>query len=73
MINRPIMRYPGGKYTLAKWVISHFPVHETYVELFGGAASVLMRKQRSIGEVYNDLDGDVVNVFRVLRDRKQAA
>lgn len=73
MITRPVMRYPGGKYKLAKWVISHFPAHETYVELYGGAASVLMRKPRSIGEVYNDLDGDVVNVFRVLRNQEQAA
>lgn len=73
MITRPIMRYPGGKYNLAKWVISHFPAHETYVELFGGAASILMRKPHSTGEVYNDLDGEVVNVFRVLRNPDQAA
>jgi DNA adenine methylase len=73
MINRPIMRYPGGKYNLAKWVISHFPAHKFYVELFGGAASVLMRKSRSVGEIYNDLNDDVVNVFRVLRNREQAA
>lgn len=72
MVSRPVMRYPGGKYKLAKWVIEHFPAHETYVEVFGGAASILMRKPRSVGEVYNDLDGDVVNVFRVLRDPKQA-
>jgi DNA adenine methylase len=72
MVTRPVMRYPGGKYSLAKWVISHFPAHETYVEIYGGAASILMRKQRSRGEVYNDLNGDVVNVFRVLRDPKQA-
>lgn len=73
MINRPVMRYPGGKFNLAKWVITHFPAHETYVELYGGAASILMRKPRSIGEVYNDLNDDVVNVFRILRDPEMAA
>lgn len=69
---RPVLRYPGGKFKLAKWVISHFPGHEFYVEPFGGAASVLMSKPPVRGEIYNDLDGDVVNVFRVLRNPKQA-
>lgn len=73
MITRPVLRYPGGKYLLAKWIIEHFPPHQVYVELFGGAGSVLMRKPRALGEIYNDLDGDVVNVFKVLRDRDQAA
>ena len=72
MISRPVLRYPGGKYKLAKWVISYFPQHEFYVEPFCGAASVLMRKPRTQGEIINDLDGDVVNVFRVLRDLEQA-
>lgn len=71
-ITRPVMRYPGGKFALAKWVISHFPAHALYVELFGGAASVLMLKPRSKGEIYNDLNAEIVGVFRVLRNKKQA-
>jgi len=70
IIKRPALRYYGGKWLLAPWIISHFPPHDNYVEPCGGAASVLLRKKRSKLETYNDLDGNVVNFFRVLRDHK---
>ena len=65
---RPALRYHGGKWKLASWIISHFPEHRTYVELYGGGGSVLLRKPRSYAEIYNELDGEIVNVFRMLRD-----
>lgn len=72
-IRRPVLRYHGGKWRLAPWIISNFPPHRTYVEPFGGGGSVLMLKPRSFAEVYNDRWAVVVNVFRVLRDPAQAA
>lgn len=73
-VARPALRYHGGKFRLANWVMQFFPPHRIYTEAFGGAAGVLLQKPRCYGEVYNDLDDNVVAFFRclqspVLRDR----
>lgn len=65
---RPVLRYHGGKWRIAPWIISTFGEHTTYTEVFGGGGSILLRKPRSYAEIYNDLDGEIVNVFKVMRD-----
>ena len=69
MLTNPVLKYYCSKFRLAKWIIEHFPIHEHYVEPFGGGGSVLFQKDPSPVETYNDLDGDVCNFFRVLRER----
>lgn len=68
-VTRPILRYYGGKFRIAPWIISFFPEHNTYVEPFMGALSVLLTKPPSKCEVANDLDSNVVNFFKVLREK----
>jgi DNA adenine methylase len=64
-----VFPYPGGKARLADWVIEHTASHKLYSEPFGGAASVLFSKPVSNVEVYNDVDDNIVQFFRVLRNR----
>ena len=63
----------GGKSRLAPVLNSLLPRHNTYVEVFGGGASLLFYKRPSPVEVYNDTDEGLVNFFRVLRSPKKCA
>jgi len=62
----------GGKAKHAKRIVPLFPEHLTYLEPFGGGGHVLAYKALSQGEVYNDLDANLVNFFRVCRDDAEA-
>ncbi len=72
-VTRPALRYHGGKFRLAPWILQFFPPHQAYVEPFGGAASILLHKTPVKAECYNDLDDRIVSFFRVLRDPVQSA
>lgn len=65
---RPVLRWLGGKFRDAPKIIAQFPPHRIYVEPYGGAFSVGLAKPRAYNEIYNDLDGELVNLFAVLRD-----
>lgn len=63
-----LMKYHGSKWLLAPWIIRNMPPHRCYVEPFGGSAAVLMHKSPVMTEVYNDLNKEVFNVFKAIRD-----
>jgi DNA adenine methylase len=65
----PILKYPGAKWRLAQWIISHFPPHESYLEPFLGSGAVFFNKPKARIETVNDMDGEVVNFFRICRSR----
>jgi len=58
----------GGKFLISRKIVDVLPKHHIYVEVFGGAANLLIIKEPSPVEVYNDLDSGLVNFFRVFRD-----
>jgi len=70
---RPMLRYHGGKFRIAHWIVQHFPPHRAYVEPFAGAGSVFFQKPRSPCETINEIDDRIVNVYEVLRDPVSAA
>lgn len=73
-ILKAVIRYPGSKWGIADWIISFFPEgyeHMVYMEGFSGSAAVFFNKKPGAVETINDMDGDIVNLFCVLRDRPE--
>ncbi|WP_093471075.1 DNA adenine methylase [Paenibacillus popilliae] len=66
-----ILHYPGSKWSMTDWIINNMPRHATYLEPFFGSGAVFFNKSPSLLETINDLDGDVINLFQVIRDRPQ--
>ncbi len=66
---KPILKYPGAKWSRAKWIISSFPEHRIYLEPYCGSAAVFFNKPKSEHEVLGDADGNIINFFKVLRER----
>ena len=63
----------GGKFSHLNWLLPHLPTDAlSYCEPFGGSAAVLLNREPAQIETYNDLDGEVVNFFRVLREQGDA-
>lgn len=61
----------GGKFSHLEWLLPLLPACHHYCEPFAGSAAILLNRDPSPVETYNDLDGEVVNFFRVLRDNKE--
>lgn len=69
---RTLIKYPGAKWSIADWIVSVMPPHKSYLEPFFGSGAVFFSKPRSRIETINDLDGEIVNLFRVVRDMPEA-
>ncbi len=68
---KSLLKYPGGKWRIALWIISHFPAHKVYCEPFFGSGAVFFLKPPAGIETINDVDGNVVNLFRVCRENPE--
>lgn len=65
---RAILKYPGAKWRLADWIIRNMPDHKSYLEPFFGSGAVFFSKPPSRIETINDIDCDIVNLFRCVRE-----
>ncbi len=71
MRRKSFIPWVGGKRCLAQTIVQLLPEHESYVEVFGGAGWVLFRKDPAKHEVYNDLDGRLIELFRSVKEHPE--
>ena len=65
---KPLLKYPGAKWSRASWIVSHFPLHTRYLEPYCGSAACFFSKDPVDHEVLGDKNNHVINLFRVIRD-----
>lgn len=63
-----VLKYPGAKNRIAPWICKYIPKHHVYCEPFFGSGAVFFNKEPAYNEILNDIDDDVYNFFKVLRD-----
>lgn len=68
---KPVIKYPGAKWRIAKDIVNLIPIHHSYVEPYFGSGAVLFNKRPSNIETINDMDGRVVNLFKCLQNDPQ--
>ena len=69
---KSLLKYPGSKWRIADWIISFFPKHKVYCEPFFGSGALFFKKSPSYIETINDIDGDIVNLFKCCREFPEA-
>lgn len=69
---KTILKYPGAKNRIAEWICEYIPPHEVYLEPYFGSGAVFFNKIPARIETLNDLDGNIVNYFRVVREQPEA-
>lgn len=69
---KSVLKYPGSKWRIAKWIVSHIPKHHSYLEPFFGSGAVLFNKVPSKIETVNDLDNRVYSLFKLIRENPEA-
>ena len=68
---KPILKYPGAKWRIADWIVDKLPMHETYLEPYFGSGAIFFNKPPAKIETINDIDKDVINLFKVMREHTE--